>query len=54
MVSDIINTLFLPVDLITIYKAVTDIWDAFPSVVKIVFLCCFGVASLFAILKMLF
>lgn len=54
MVSDIINTLMIPAYLTTVYKAVTDIWNAFPAVVKIAFLCCFGAACLFAILKMLF
>lgn len=54
MVQDVIDTLTLPVQLVDAYRAVTYIWDAFPVVVKMVMICCFGVACLFAILKILF
>lgn len=54
MIQDIIDTLALPFELMGAYKAVTYVWDALPTVVKMSMICCFAVACLFAILKMLF
>lgn len=54
MLEDIIDTLAIPFELVKVYSAVNSVWDALPGVIKITMTCCFGVACLFAILKMLF
>lgn len=54
MLEDIFDTLAIPFELVDVYKAVTSVWEALPGVIKITMTCCFGVACLFAILKMLF
>lgn len=44
----------IPFEMVTVYNAVTDIWDAFPVALRMSLIGVFGVAVFFCILKMLF
>ena len=52
--QDIIDTLAIPFEIVDVYKAVTACWEILPGVIKLTMTGCFGVACMFAILKMLF
>lgn len=43
----------IPVELITVYNAVTDIWNAFPLALRMALIGIFGVAVFFCILRMI-
>lgn len=43
----------VPLELINVYNAVTDIWEAFPLLVRLAFISFFGLACLFCIFRMI-
>ena len=48
------SSITIPFEMITVYNAVTDIWDAFPLALRMVLIGVFGVSVFFCIIKMLF
>ena len=48
------GNLAIPFELVTVYNAVTDVWEALPLAVRMSFIGVFGMVTLFVILRMLF
>lgn len=48
------SSITIPFEMITVYNAVTDIWEAFPLALRMALIGVFGVSVFFCILKMLF
>lgn len=44
----------IPFEMVTVYNAVTDVWEAFPLALRMSLIGVFGVAVFFCILRMLF
>ncbi len=48
------GNLSIPLEIITVFTSVTDIWNAFPFALKGVLIGIMGISTFFCIMKMLF
>ncbi len=48
------DNLSIPSEIVKVFNGITDIWNALPFVLRTCLLFCFGIACMFAILKMIF
>lgn len=48
------SSVTIPFEMVTVYNAVTNVWDAFPLALRMALIGVFGVAVFFCIMRMLF
>lgn len=44
----------IPFQVVSVYRSITAVWNALPLVLQVTLIACFGIACLFAVIRMIF